>query len=415
MIANRSSPTPETTAWLNAFLASLWLIINLSIFTAVSNMLEDALQASLPKFIHGVRIAYSFSAVLSLPLPDVVAFNTTYMPNVQATPNRWLRLGSPSSTSGNSNRFYQAGADTFAIMSRRLSRGSHARNFCIPPLRNAGFIGSFVRYESIIYTAVVSDVEYWRLRVRGSHFYSRDFLSATTSQSTGVRFAAPSTSGSKRRRDEVEEEEEEVEGRSSRRQRTDGAHVAPAPSESREDLRVTKLGHVWIPTRRKGGVVMVDKTTGFRATRPGRISTSAVHCPTEEQGGNPAQLTPCIPITKQVRQSRGCVADLLLCGSRAKGDLDRGAASRDKAGIQHSSLLASPSTLFHLSLPPSKDTLHAQWRRALSDYDQLPTHMETFEEFREQVIDAAVEVLRLPQNKASELTWYRVGPSFDNE
>ncbi|KAF9016810.1 hypothetical protein BDZ89DRAFT_1166060 [Hymenopellis radicata] len=45
----------------------------------------------------------------------------------------------------------------------------------------------------------------------------------------------------------------------------------------------------------------------------------------------------------------------------------------------------------------------------------FPTHMETFEEFREQVIDAAVEVLRVPQNKASELTWYRVGPSFDNE
>ncbi|KAF9016811.1 hypothetical protein BDZ89DRAFT_1141187 [Hymenopellis radicata] len=55
---------------------------------------------------------------------------------------------------------------------------------------------------------------------------------ATTSRSTGVRFTTPSTSGSKRRRDEVEEEEEEVEGRSSRRQRTDGAHVLPAPSES---------------------------------------------------------------------------------------------------------------------------------------------------------------------------------------
>ncbi|KAF9008651.1 hypothetical protein BDZ89DRAFT_1048082 [Hymenopellis radicata] len=54
IISHRS---PETAAWLNAFLASLWPIINPSIFTAVSDMLEDALQASLPKFIHGVRVA----------------------------------------------------------------------------------------------------------------------------------------------------------------------------------------------------------------------------------------------------------------------------------------------------------------------------------------------------------------------
>ncbi|KAK0241628.1 hypothetical protein EDD85DRAFT_902134 [Armillaria nabsnona] len=49
--------SPETAAWLNSFLASLWPIINPALFTSVSDMLEDALQATLPKLIHGVRVA----------------------------------------------------------------------------------------------------------------------------------------------------------------------------------------------------------------------------------------------------------------------------------------------------------------------------------------------------------------------
>ncbi|KAK0461108.1 uncharacterized protein EV420DRAFT_1619590 [Desarmillaria tabescens] len=48
---------PETAAWLNSFLASLWPIVNPALFTSVSDMLEDALQATLPKLVHGVRVA----------------------------------------------------------------------------------------------------------------------------------------------------------------------------------------------------------------------------------------------------------------------------------------------------------------------------------------------------------------------
>ncbi|KAE9398780.1 hypothetical protein BT96DRAFT_920658 [Gymnopus androsaceus JB14] len=48
---------PESAVWLNSFLDTLWPIVNPSLFTAVSDMLEDALQASLPKMIHAVRVA----------------------------------------------------------------------------------------------------------------------------------------------------------------------------------------------------------------------------------------------------------------------------------------------------------------------------------------------------------------------
>ncbi|KAJ6628963.1 hypothetical protein B0H10DRAFT_1990062 [Mycena sp. CBHHK59/15] len=49
--------SPESAAWLNSLLGSLWPIVNPALFTSVADMLEDALQASLPKLIHGVRVA----------------------------------------------------------------------------------------------------------------------------------------------------------------------------------------------------------------------------------------------------------------------------------------------------------------------------------------------------------------------
>ncbi|KAJ7281538.1 hypothetical protein C8J57DRAFT_1463740 [Mycena rebaudengoi] len=51
------SESPETAVWLNALLSSLWPIVNPALFTSVADMLEDALQASLPKLVHGVRVA----------------------------------------------------------------------------------------------------------------------------------------------------------------------------------------------------------------------------------------------------------------------------------------------------------------------------------------------------------------------
>ncbi|KAF9267810.1 hypothetical protein L218DRAFT_984691 [Marasmius fiardii PR-910] len=48
---------PETAAWLNSVLDTLWPIVNPALFTPLSDMLEDALQATLPKLIHGVRVA----------------------------------------------------------------------------------------------------------------------------------------------------------------------------------------------------------------------------------------------------------------------------------------------------------------------------------------------------------------------
>ncbi|KAJ7207301.1 hypothetical protein B0H12DRAFT_1159021 [Mycena haematopus] len=51
------SDSPESAAWFNSLLYSLWPIVNPALFTSVSDMLEDALQASLPSLIHGVRVA----------------------------------------------------------------------------------------------------------------------------------------------------------------------------------------------------------------------------------------------------------------------------------------------------------------------------------------------------------------------
>ncbi|GLB34002.1 putative protein kinase C conserved region 2 (CalB) [Lyophyllum shimeji] len=48
---------PESDFWLNALLHSLWPIANPALFTPIADMLEDALQSTLPSFVHGVRVA----------------------------------------------------------------------------------------------------------------------------------------------------------------------------------------------------------------------------------------------------------------------------------------------------------------------------------------------------------------------
>lgn len=54
---NQGEDAPESAAWLNSLLHSLWPIVNPTLFTSIADMLEDALQATLPKMIHGVRVA----------------------------------------------------------------------------------------------------------------------------------------------------------------------------------------------------------------------------------------------------------------------------------------------------------------------------------------------------------------------
>ncbi|KAH9481678.1 Meiotically up-regulated gene 190 protein [Psilocybe cubensis] len=54
---NKDESSPESAEWLNAFLNSLWPVVNPSLFTALSDMLEDAMQATLPKMVNGVRVA----------------------------------------------------------------------------------------------------------------------------------------------------------------------------------------------------------------------------------------------------------------------------------------------------------------------------------------------------------------------
>jgi hypothetical protein len=52
-----SPPTPESVEWMNALLKLVWGLVNPDMFIPVIDMVEDILQASLPGFIDGVRIA----------------------------------------------------------------------------------------------------------------------------------------------------------------------------------------------------------------------------------------------------------------------------------------------------------------------------------------------------------------------
>ncbi len=52
----KNSPLPESTQWLNRFLASVWPLINPDLFTSLADMLEDVMQASLPKMVRMIIV-----------------------------------------------------------------------------------------------------------------------------------------------------------------------------------------------------------------------------------------------------------------------------------------------------------------------------------------------------------------------
>jgi len=47
---------PESVAWLNNLMAAIWPLINPDLFTSISDMLEDVMQASLPKVVRMVSV-----------------------------------------------------------------------------------------------------------------------------------------------------------------------------------------------------------------------------------------------------------------------------------------------------------------------------------------------------------------------
>lgn len=53
---NQSERLPESVAWMNSLLASVWPLINPDLFASVVDMLEDVMQASLPKVIRMVSV-----------------------------------------------------------------------------------------------------------------------------------------------------------------------------------------------------------------------------------------------------------------------------------------------------------------------------------------------------------------------
>lgn len=52
-----SPPMPESTEWLNALIATVWPLVDPSLFASVIDMVEDIMQASLPKFVDAIRIS----------------------------------------------------------------------------------------------------------------------------------------------------------------------------------------------------------------------------------------------------------------------------------------------------------------------------------------------------------------------
>ncbi|KAI5121834.1 hypothetical protein M0805_003268 [Coniferiporia weirii] len=71
--------TKESAEWVNAILRGIWPIINTDMFNSAVDMLEDIMQASVPKFVHSVRVAdlgqgsnaLRLTSIRSLPDADV--------------------------------------------------------------------------------------------------------------------------------------------------------------------------------------------------------------------------------------------------------------------------------------------------------------------------------------------------------
>ncbi len=53
---NSDAIPPESVAWLNSLFASIWPLINPDLFTSIADMLEDVMQASLPKVVRMVSV-----------------------------------------------------------------------------------------------------------------------------------------------------------------------------------------------------------------------------------------------------------------------------------------------------------------------------------------------------------------------
>ncbi|KAG8993711.1 hypothetical protein FRB94_010453 [Tulasnella sp. JGI-2019a] len=52
-----SPPTPESVEWLNAFLKTMWGLVNPDMFVPIADTIEDVMQASLPGFVDAIRIS----------------------------------------------------------------------------------------------------------------------------------------------------------------------------------------------------------------------------------------------------------------------------------------------------------------------------------------------------------------------
>lgn len=96
-----SPPTPESVEWMNAFLSTIWPLINPEMFTAIVDMVEDVMQSSLPAFVDAVKVndfnlgthIYDFPCSPYLHLADLLLLilsgkNSIRIVSMRALPDR---------------------------------------------------------------------------------------------------------------------------------------------------------------------------------------------------------------------------------------------------------------------------------------------------------------------------------------
>ena len=84
---------PESVAWLNNLLAAVWPLVNPDLFTSISDMLEDVMQASLPKVVRMVSV------------DDLGQGNEAF----RVLGINWLPTGAASQTVGADGKLQKAG------------------------------------------------------------------------------------------------------------------------------------------------------------------------------------------------------------------------------------------------------------------------------------------------------------------
>ncbi|KAG8897581.1 hypothetical protein FRC01_011279, partial [Tulasnella sp. 417] len=157
-----SPPTPESVEWLNAFLQTVWGLINPDMFVPVADTVEDVMQQSLPGFIDAVRISDIGQGTNPLRIVSMRALPDK--PSDKEYPrDEWINQGMPPDTNVESNQVSKKTEE------RELNGGDQG-----PDMDQTG---DYVNYEvAVSYQALPGQGK--RLRSKNIHLLLEFFLGA---------------------------------------------------------------------------------------------------------------------------------------------------------------------------------------------------------------------------------------------